>query len=160
MDFQSAKRVLAALEPSGTFHLDILTRLGEAFHFEDLETQRVPFEELSVTVVTPSTLYRMKKGTFVSRTARMRKRSASSSASGSDAGPQVPEGRGHARALATGPETHPCTAPSLECGTWSAGRAPHYPPGVYKHRSLEDMNRLDEEWAKATSRGSGNSALI
>lgn len=49
--------------PEGTFHLDILTRLGDAFRFEDLETQRVPFEDVSVTVVTPRTLYRMKKGT-------------------------------------------------------------------------------------------------
>jgi hypothetical protein len=49
--------------PEGTFHLDILTRLGEAFRFEDLETQRVPFDDLTVTVVTPRTLYRMKKGT-------------------------------------------------------------------------------------------------
>lgn len=90
MDFQSAKRVLAALEregvryavcgagalnllgdypavqyvpPQGTFHLDILTRLGEAFGFAHLETQRVPFDDLTVTVVTPRTLYRMKKGT-------------------------------------------------------------------------------------------------
>jgi hypothetical protein len=50
--------------PEGTFHLDILTRLGEAFRFADLETQRVSFDEgLTVTVVTPRTLYRMKKGT-------------------------------------------------------------------------------------------------
>src|SRR5579862_6272491 len=49
--------------PEGTFHLDMVTRLGEAFGFEDLETQRVPFDDLSVTVVTPRTLYRMKKGT-------------------------------------------------------------------------------------------------
>jgi Nucleotidyl transferase AbiEii toxin, Type IV TA system len=49
--------------PEGTFHLDILTRLGEALRYADLETQRVPFGDLSVTVVTPRTLYRMKKGT-------------------------------------------------------------------------------------------------
>jgi len=49
--------------PEGAFHIDILTRLGEAFRYEDLETQRVPFEGLVVTVVTPRTLYRMKKDT-------------------------------------------------------------------------------------------------
>jgi hypothetical protein len=49
--------------PEGTFHLDMVTRLGEAFGFEDLETRRVPFDDLSVTVVTPRTLYGMKKGT-------------------------------------------------------------------------------------------------
>jgi hypothetical protein len=49
--------------PQGTFYLDILTRLGEAFRYEDLETERVPFEGLQVTVVTPRMLYRMKKDT-------------------------------------------------------------------------------------------------
>lgn len=49
--------------PSGDFYLDILTRLGEAFRFADLETQRVPLDDLQVTVVTPRTLYRMKKDT-------------------------------------------------------------------------------------------------
>ena len=33
--------------------IDILARLGEAFRFDDLETQRLPFEGLLVTVVTP-----------------------------------------------------------------------------------------------------------
>jgi hypothetical protein len=47
----------------GDFHLDLLTRLGEAFRWEDLEVQRAPFEGLLVTVVTPGMLYRMKKGT-------------------------------------------------------------------------------------------------
>jgi hypothetical protein len=49
--------------PPGTFYLDILTRLGQAFRFEDLKSQRVDFEGVSVSVATPQTLYRMKKGT-------------------------------------------------------------------------------------------------
>ena len=49
--------------PSGSFYMDILTRLGEAFAFADLETERVPYQDLTVTVVTPSTLYKMKKDT-------------------------------------------------------------------------------------------------
>lgn len=49
--------------PSGTFHVDILTRLGEAFAFTDLEQMRVPFDGLTVTVATPRTLYRMKRRT-------------------------------------------------------------------------------------------------
>lgn len=49
--------------PTGTFSVDILTRLGDAFRYEDLESQRIPFEEIVVTVATPLTLYRMKKGT-------------------------------------------------------------------------------------------------
>jgi hypothetical protein len=49
--------------PEGAFYIDILTRLGDAFRFQDLETQRLPFEGLLVTVVTPRQLYRMKKNT-------------------------------------------------------------------------------------------------
>lgn len=49
--------------PEGAFYIDILTRLGEAFRYEDLETLRMPFEGLVVTVVSPATLYRMKKDT-------------------------------------------------------------------------------------------------
>lgn len=50
--------------PQGTFHIDILTRLGEAFRFEDLESQRVDFQGILASVATPKTLYRMKKGTI------------------------------------------------------------------------------------------------
>ena len=49
--------------PDGPFHLDILTRLGEAFRWEDLEVERAPFDGALVSVVTPRTLYRMKKDT-------------------------------------------------------------------------------------------------
>lgn len=44
--------------------------------------------------------------------------------------------------------------PSLSgaiAGVWDFGQrigAPRFPPGVYRHRSLEEMNRLDEKWAK------------
>jgi len=53
--------------PEGTFHVDILTRLGDAFRFEDLESERVDFDGLTVSVVTPATLYRMKKSTVRAR---------------------------------------------------------------------------------------------
>ena len=49
--------------PSGSFHIDILARLGEAFTFADLEIERLPYDDLTVTAVTPRTLYRMKKDT-------------------------------------------------------------------------------------------------
>lgn len=49
--------------PDGPFRMDILTRLGEAFRFEDLESQRIEFDGMMVSVATPQTLYRMKKGT-------------------------------------------------------------------------------------------------
>ncbi len=51
------------IPPDSSFHIDILTRLGEAFAFDDLESDRVPFDDFQVTVVTPRALYRMKKGT-------------------------------------------------------------------------------------------------
>lgn len=51
------------IPPGGAFHLDILTRLGEAFVFSDLEIVRLPFEDLTVSVVSPRTLYRMKRDT-------------------------------------------------------------------------------------------------
>lgn len=49
--------------PEGSFHLDILTRLGEAFQFRDLESLRVDFDGQTISVASPRTLYRMKKGT-------------------------------------------------------------------------------------------------
>lgn len=49
--------------PEGTFHIDLLTRLGEAFAFDDLEIARMPLEELTVSVASPRTLYRMKRHT-------------------------------------------------------------------------------------------------
>jgi hypothetical protein len=51
------------IPPAGSFHLDVLTRLGEAFRFADLESERVPLGDFSVTVATPRMLYRMKRGT-------------------------------------------------------------------------------------------------
>jgi hypothetical protein len=49
--------------PEGTFHLDIVARLGDAFRFDDLEAVRVPFDTITVSVASPLTLYRMKRDT-------------------------------------------------------------------------------------------------
>lgn len=49
--------------PEGSFYLDILTRLGEAFRYEDIVSQRLDFAGIPVSVATPQTLYRMKKDT-------------------------------------------------------------------------------------------------
>jgi hypothetical protein len=49
--------------PDGAFHLDILVKLGDAFQFSDLDVVRMPFEELTVSVASPATLYRMKRNT-------------------------------------------------------------------------------------------------
>jgi len=55
--------------PDGTFQIDIVTRLGEAVAFRDLETERVAFDDLTVSVVTARSLYAMKRNT-ASRTAQ------------------------------------------------------------------------------------------
>jgi voltage-gated potassium channel Kch len=49
--------------PDGSFHVDILTRLGDAYTFEALSSERLPFAGLNVPVVTARMLYDMKKGT-------------------------------------------------------------------------------------------------
>lgn len=49
--------------PDGDWYMDFVTRLGEAFRYEDLEVSRVDFDGVEVTVVTAETLWRMKKDT-------------------------------------------------------------------------------------------------
>ena len=49
--------------PDGDFYVDILTRLGEAFRYEDISSQRLDFDGLTVSVATPEILFRMKKDT-------------------------------------------------------------------------------------------------
>lgn len=49
--------------PEGDFHLDILTRLGEAFSFGDLEAVTIDLGGQPIRVVSPRTLYRMKRDT-------------------------------------------------------------------------------------------------
>jgi hypothetical protein len=49
--------------PDVDYTIDIVSRLGEAFGFDDLEVERVPAGSLTITVVTPQTLYRMKRDT-------------------------------------------------------------------------------------------------
>jgi predicted nucleotidyltransferase len=50
--------------PHATFHIDILTRLGDAYTFADLKVERIALDDLIVTVVTPQTLYEMKRDTI------------------------------------------------------------------------------------------------
>lgn len=51
------------IPPVGTFHIDILNRLGEAFRYEDIEVAERPVEDLHIPVATPRMLFRMKKDT-------------------------------------------------------------------------------------------------
>ena len=49
--------------PSGDYSLDLLSRLGEAFRFETIESEDVVLDGIRIKVATPRMLYRMKKDT-------------------------------------------------------------------------------------------------
>lgn len=49
--------------PDGDFSLDILTRLGDAFRFETVESEELVVDGIRVWVATPRMLYRMKRDT-------------------------------------------------------------------------------------------------
>ena len=50
------------LPPDG-FGFDLVTRLGEAVRYSDLETEVKIYDDVPIRVVTPRTLWRMKKDT-------------------------------------------------------------------------------------------------
>lgn len=50
--------------PDEDFVVDLLSRLGEAFRYEDLHSQVIDVEGVKARVATPETLYRMKKDTL------------------------------------------------------------------------------------------------
>jgi hypothetical protein len=49
--------------PGVDFTIDIVSRLGEAFRFDDLDIEQVSVGSSTISVVTPATLYRMKRDT-------------------------------------------------------------------------------------------------
>ena len=49
--------------PHGRYSLDILSRLGDAWRFEDLQSEVLVVDGISIRVATPTQIYRMKKGT-------------------------------------------------------------------------------------------------
>ncbi|MBM3791464.1 MAG: nucleotidyl transferase AbiEii/AbiGii toxin family protein [Acidobacteria bacterium] len=49
--------------PSGDLFLDILTRLGDAASYENVDSEVKDVEGIHVRVATPAALYRLKKGT-------------------------------------------------------------------------------------------------
>jgi len=50
--------------PGEELVIDILTRLGTAFRFEDLEAETLTVEGVPVRVATPATLVRMERNTI------------------------------------------------------------------------------------------------
>jgi hypothetical protein len=51
------------IPPYGRYSMDILARLGEAFRYEDLESEEMMLDGIRIQVATPRTLWRMKKDT-------------------------------------------------------------------------------------------------
>lgn len=49
--------------PGEEILIDVLTRLGTAFSFDDMEAETLEVEGVAVRVATPETLVRMKRGT-------------------------------------------------------------------------------------------------
>jgi hypothetical protein len=49
--------------PGGAYSIDILARLGEAFSFDDIESEELIVEGIRLRVATPLMLYRMKRDT-------------------------------------------------------------------------------------------------
>ena len=49
--------------PDAPYSLDLLSRLGEAFRYETIESEELLLDGIRVRVATPAMLYRMKKDT-------------------------------------------------------------------------------------------------
>ena len=49
--------------PNETFWIDVVSRLGEAFAYADLEAETLEIKGVPVRLVTPATLYQMKRNT-------------------------------------------------------------------------------------------------
>jgi hypothetical protein len=49
--------------PGEDFVVDIMSRLGEAFNFDDLESETIVVDDVAVRIATADTLYKMKRDT-------------------------------------------------------------------------------------------------
>ena len=63
-DLEGEYTAIQYVPPEGTFHIDIVSRLGETFGYEDIDTEEHLVEGVRVPVATPEMLYRMKKNTI------------------------------------------------------------------------------------------------
>lgn len=62
-DLAGAYPAIQYVPPAGDFWIDILARLGEAFRFEDLESETRDLEGVPFRTATPRMLYLMKRDT-------------------------------------------------------------------------------------------------
>ncbi len=51
------------IPPEGNYSIDFLSRLGEAFRYDTIESEDIVLDGIRVHVATPGMLYRMKKDT-------------------------------------------------------------------------------------------------
>ena len=62
-DLGGAYPAIEYVPPHGRYSMDIVARLGEAFRYEDLESEEMLIDGIRVQVATPRMLWRMKKDT-------------------------------------------------------------------------------------------------
>jgi hypothetical protein len=62
-DLAGAYPVVQYVAPDGT-QIDLLSRLGDAFSFDDLRSTTYAYGDVDVVVATPETLYAMKRDTL------------------------------------------------------------------------------------------------
>lgn len=62
-DLTGAYPAIQYVPPAGDFHIDIVTRLGEAWAYDAVHAERVAFGGLTVAVASPRQLYEMKRAT-------------------------------------------------------------------------------------------------
>lgn len=62
-DLSGSYPVIQYGPPNEDYVIDLLARLGEAFAFEDIDSEELVVEGVKVRVATPSMLYRMKRST-------------------------------------------------------------------------------------------------
>ncbi len=62
-DLAGAYPVIQYCPPAGDFVIDLVARLGDAVHHDDIETQEILVDDVIVGVATPPMLYAMMKDT-------------------------------------------------------------------------------------------------
>lgn len=62
-DLAGSYPVLRYGPPDGDFVVDLVARIGDAFSFDDMESEEILVEGIRVRVATPRMLYRMKRDT-------------------------------------------------------------------------------------------------
>lgn len=62
-DLSGVYPAIQYVPPQGEFHVDILTRLGDAFGYADIETETIEIGGVKARVATPRMLFRMKHDT-------------------------------------------------------------------------------------------------